>query len=156
VPRTRLPNADEVTTLNRKKPGWTEPGTIVDRPAIDHALEARKGTAAAHPVLSLAPAPKTAERPVVLSGEIDGHAPDTRSPAEIEADIAATRDRLAGTLDELSERLSPRGVLRQANSSVRGAFLAEDGSVRKDRAVLAAGALAAVLGGLVAARRLRR
>jgi hypothetical protein len=156
VPRTRLPNADEVTTLNRRKPGWTEPGTIVDRPAIDDAQEASKGTAAAHPVLSLAPAPKAAPRPVVLSGEIDGHAPDTRSTAQIEADIAATRDRLAGTLDELSERLSPRGVLRQANSSVRGAFLTEDGSVRKDRAAMAAGALAAVLGGLVAARRLRR
>ncbi len=142
--------------MSRKKPGWTEPGTIVDRPAIDDALEASKGTAAAHPVLSLAPAPKAAPRPVVLSGEIDGHAPDTRSPAEIEADIAATRNRLAGTLDELSERLSPRGVLRQANSSARGAFLTQDGSVRKNRAALAAGALAAVLGGLVAARRLRR
>ena len=145
--------------MSRKKPGWTEPGTIVDRPAMDDAdgaLEARKGTAAAHPVLSLAPAPKETPRPVVLTGEIDGHAPDTRSPAQIEADIAATRDRLAGTLDELSERLSPRGVLRQANSSVRGAFLMEDGSLRKDRAALAAGALAAVLGGLVAARRLRR
>ena len=140
--------------MSRKKPGWTEPGTVVDRTAIDHALEARKGTAAAHPVLSLAPAPA----PAVSrheAAESNGHAPDTRSPAQIEADITATRDRLAGTLDELSERLSPRGVLRQANSSVRGAFLAEDGSVRKDRAAMAVGALAAVLGGLVAARKLR-
>ena len=141
--------------MNRKKPGWTEPGTVVDRPAIDEALEASKGTAAEHPVLSLAPAPKPGPAPRVVSGEIAGHAPDARSPAEIEADLAATRDRLAGTLDELSERLSPRGVLRRADSAARGAFLTEEGSVRKDRAALAAGALAVLLGGLLAARKLR-
>ena len=142
--------------MSRKKPGWTEPGTVVDRTAIDSALEARKGTAAAHPVLSLAPAPTPAPNGTRhAAAESNGHAPDHRSPAQIEADITATRDRLAGTLDELSERLSPRGVMRQANSSVRGAFTAEDGSVRKDRVALAAGALAAVLGGLAAARKLR-
>ncbi|HET9168773.1 MAG TPA: DUF3618 domain-containing protein [Actinospica sp.] len=142
--------------MSRKKPGWTEPGTVVDRTANDDALEARKGTAAANPVLSLAPAPPAPAAGRQAAAESNGHAPDHRSPAEIEADITATRDRLAGTLDELSERLSPRGVLRQANAGVRGAFTAEDGSVRKDRAALAAGALAAVLGALVAARKLRR
>ena len=140
--------------MSRRKPDWTEPGAALDRPAIDDALEASKGTAAEHPVLSLAPEP-AARRAAPLEGEVRA-APDHRAPAEIEADIAATRDRLAGTLDELSERLSPRGVLRQANTRARGVFLAEDGSVRKDRAALAAGSLLAVLGGFVAARRIRR
>jgi hypothetical protein len=142
--------------MSRKKPDWTEPGAVVDRPAIDDALESRKGTAAAHPVLSLAPAPRPVVRrdpAAVVSGEV---VTDHRSPAEIEADIAATRDRLAGTLDELSERLSPRGVLRQANSSLREAFLTEDGSVRRDRAAMAVGVLVALLAGWVAARRPRR
>ena len=142
--------------MNRKKPEWTEPGAALDRTEIDDALEAGKGTAAAHPVLSLAPERTPATRRPTAPAEADGQGADHRSPAEIEADIAAARDRLAGTLDELSERLSPRGVLRQANGRARGAFVAEDGSVRKDRAAMAAGALVAVVGGLVAARRFRR
>ncbi|HWG28819.1 DUF3618 domain-containing protein [Actinospica sp.] len=141
--------------MNRKKPEWTEPGAALDRTDIDYALEAGKGTAAEHPVLSLAPERTPATRPSATA-EADGQAADHRSPAEIEADIAAARDRLAGTLDELGERLSPRGVLRQANGQARGAFVAEDGSVRKDRAAIAVGALVAVVGGLVAARRFRR
>ena len=134
-----------------------------DRLAVDEANETRKGTAAAHPVLSLAPTPppRPVSGRVVRTGSgalagANGQAPDHRSPAEIEADIAATRDRLAGTLDELSDRLSPRGVMRQANSAVRGAFVTPEGAVRKDRAAMAAGALVAVVGGLVAVRKLRR
>jgi len=159
------------------EPGWTEPGAVngtvngtqdgaVDRVtrraarkaeaghgAVEPA-EARKGTAAADPVLSLAPKPAAGtRRDSASAGE---HAPDNRSPAEIEADIEQTRDRLAGTLDELSERLSPRAALRKANSSVRGAFVTPDGSVRKDRAAIALGALVSVLGGAVAVRTLRR
>ncbi|MBR7830201.1 DUF3618 domain-containing protein [Actinospica sp. MGRD01-02] len=149
--------------MSRKKPGWTEPGAVDDGLANDEANETRKGTAAAHPVLSLAPAPRPVSGRVVRTGSgtlagTDGQAgaPDNRSPAEIEADIAATRERLAGTLDELSDRLSPRGVMRQANSAVRGVFVTPEGAVRKDRAAMAAGALVAVVGGLVAARMLRR
>ena len=144
--------------MSRKKLGWTEPGTVIDRAA--RADEARKGTAAANPVLSLAPTPQPAVRR--LSGSARGESahelrePDAaRSPAEIEADIERTRDRLADTLDELTERLSPRAVLRRANSAARGVFVAEDGAVRGDRAALAVGALVSVVGGAVALRRLR-
>jgi hypothetical protein len=115
------------------------------------------GTAAAHPVLSLAPEPRQpVRRPSGSAQAGSEHEPDNRSPAEIEADIERTRDRLADTLDELSERLSPRAVLRRANSSLRGVFVAADGTVRKDRAALTAGALVSVVGGAVALRRLRR
>jgi hypothetical protein len=105
-------------------------------------------------VLSLAPERRAAAGGITADPSKD--APDTRSPAEIEADIEQTRDRLAGTLDELTERLSPRAVLRKADSAVRGAFVAEDGAVRKDRAALAVGAVASAVGGLVALRRWRR
>jgi hypothetical protein len=144
--------------MSRHKPGWTEPGAVAEQ-----AEESRKGTAAAHPVLSLAPEPAApARRPSASAGAAAGpggqaeRAPDTRSPAEIEADIEQTRERLAGTLDELSERLSPRAVLRRANSAARGVFAAPDGSLRKDRAALAAGALLSAVGGAVALRRSRR
>ena len=149
--------------MSRKKPGWTEPGAVIDREA-QRAAEARKGTAAANPVLSLAPAP---QQPVARRHGASGGSPvsakdgsgdgkDTRSPAEIEADIERTRQRLADTLDELSERLSPRAVLRRGDSVVRGAFVAEDGSVRKDRAALAVGAVLTAVGGAVALRKLAR
>jgi len=184
--------------MSRKKPGWTEPGPVVDRDAL-RAAEARKGTAAANPVLSLAPAPPQAvewrhagpsgfagsgasQQPAVRRHEApdgsaasgasvraaasaaspapakdgSGDAKDTRSPAEIEADIEQARQRLADTLDELTERLSPRAVLRRGNSVVRGAFVAEDGSVRKDRAALAVGAVLSAIGGAVALRKLAR
>ena len=139
--------------MSRKKPGWTEPGSVIDRADAEAAVESRKGTAAANPVLSLAPDTRSSRNGQAADAE---HAPDNRSPAEIEADIAATRDRLAGTLDELTERLSPRAVLRRANSSLRGTFVAQDGSVRRDRAAIAAGGVLAIVGGLVAARKLKR
>jgi len=161
--------------MSRKKPGWTEPGAVIDR-ETQRAAEARKGTAAANPVLSLAPTPpqpvvrrhggsggptgsgasvrSTASPASAKDGSGDGK--DTRSPAEIEADIERTRQRLADTLDELSERLSPRAVLRRGNSVVRGAFVAEDGSVRGDRAALTAGAVLTAVGGAVALRKLTR
>ena len=140
--------------MSAKKSAWTAPGPI------EQNAEARKGTAAAHPVLSLSPerpAPRRAGH-AAAPGGAEGtaeQAPDTRSPAEIEADIEQTRDRLAGTLDELTDRLSPRTALRKANSTMRGAFVTPEGSVRKDRAAVVLGAFASVVAGMVALRRRR-
>jgi putative intracellular protease/amidase len=142
--------------MSAKKTPWTSPGPIDQgSPA---AAEARKGTAAANPVLSLAGGSASDQRTgaVVVAGKGAEHAQDNRSPAEIEADIEQTRDRLAGTLDELSERLSPRAVLRKADSAVRGAFTTEGGGIRKDRAAIVLGAFVSFAGGLVVLRRRRR
>ena len=141
--------------MSAKKTAWTAPGSI--DPATDNAAEARKGTAAANPVLSLAPEPAPGTRRGAGSdGSAAGQAgADHRSPAQIEAEIEQTRDRLAGTLDELTERLSPRAALRRADSAVRGTFASPDGAVRKDRAAMAAGALLTVVGGCVALRVVR-
>ena len=141
--------------MSANTPAWTTPGPI-DQAAYEEA-EARKGTAAANPVLSLAPEPAPGtRRGAGADGSAAGQAgADHRSPAQIEAEIEQTRDRLAGTLDELTERLSPRAAMRRGNASVRSAFRGPDGSVRKDRAAMAAGALAALAGGAVALRKLR-
>jgi hypothetical protein len=136
---------------------WTAPGPLDQ--SSPEAADARKGTAAANPVLSLSPDRRPAPRRAsgATSGEHDAeHAPDTRSAAEIEADIEQTRDRLAGTLDELTERLSPRTALRKANTAARGAFVTPEGSVRKDRAAVVLGTLAAVVAGAVALRKRHR
>lgn len=142
--------------MSTKKRGWTEPGPIDYE--THTATETRKGTAASNPVLSLAPRPATpTARGSAAGSRAHGseRTADHRSPAQIEAEIEQTRDRLAGTLDELTERLSPRAALRRADSAVRGTFASPDGAVRKDRAAMAAGALLTVVGGCVALRVVR-
>lgn len=78
----------------------------------------------------------------------------------IEADIAARRERLANTLDELTGRLTPQAIVAQQKQSAKAAFATatrnEDGSLRMERiAAVAAGAIAFVALGIVR-RRLRR
>src|SRR6185503_9171818 len=108
--------------MSAKKHAWTEPGAI-DQDA--DSAETRKGTAAANPVLSLAPRSQTSIGRASSNGKAprgSDQAADHRSPAQIEADIEHTRDRLAVTLDELTERLTPRALMRQAHARARGAF----------------------------------
>ncbi|WP_418909897.1 DUF3618 domain-containing protein [Kitasatospora phosalacinea] len=95
--------------------------------------------------------------PVAASGK-DTSAP--RTTAQIEADIAGTRDRLAATLDELAMRVHPATVAAQAKAKVRASveqkagkayvaasgtveqvrskFVDEEGRLRTDRVVPAA------------------
>ncbi|GAA5168924.1 DUF3618 domain-containing protein [Ornithinimicrobium tianjinense] len=70
-----------------------------------------------------------------------------RSPKEIEADLAATRNRLARTVDELAYKVSPQtlkaNALASLKSSANDATFDQDGNLRYDR-------LAKVLGGAAA------
>jgi hypothetical protein len=82
-----------------------------------------------------------------------------QSPAEIEAEIEATRLRLAGTVDELATRVQPKEIARRSAQDAKAkAFAAthtEDGKLRTER-VAAVGAAAALLGALAVVRALRR
>ncbi len=68
-----------------------------------------------------------------------------RSVTEIEADLAATRSRMARTVDELAHRVSPDTLKANAVASLKtranDAAFDADGNVRLDR-------LAVVLGGV--------
>lgn len=139
--------------MSANKPAWTSPGPVEQS---HEAAEARKGTAAADPVLSLAPDHRGHRGSAADASPNGQQAPDKRTPAEIEADIELTRNRLAGTLDELTERLSPRAALRKANKTARGAFVTPDGDVRKGRAAMVAGAVTGVLGAVLALRLRKR
>jgi Protein of unknown function (DUF3618) len=82
-----------------------------------------------------------------------------QTPAEIEAEIEATRLRLAGTVDELSTRMQPKEIARRsaqdAKAKAWSATHTEDGKLRTER-VAAAGVAAALLGALATLRLIRR
>jgi hypothetical protein len=70
--------------------------------------------------------------------------PRARTPAEIEADIERTRERLAGTVDAIADRVKPVNVARRAADSAKAQVVDADGNLRVQRvavlAVVVAGA----------------
>jgi hypothetical protein len=82
-----------------------------------------------------------------------------QTPAQIEAEIEATRLRLAGTVDELTTRMQPKEIARRSAEDVKdkaySATHTEDGKLRAER-VAAIGAAAALLAALAAHRAVRR
>ncbi|MEU6402139.1 DUF3618 domain-containing protein [Streptomyces sp. NPDC046985] len=103
---------------------------------------------------------------------------DTRTPAEIEADIRRRRDVLAETLDELGVRVHPKTLVGDAKakavaqvdhtlgrayvqvnrvvSDVRGQFVDEEGAPRPERIVPVALVVVGVVGLLALSARRRR
>jgi MYXO-CTERM domain-containing protein len=83
----------------------------------------------------------------------------SQTPAQIEAEIEATRTRLAGTVDELATRVQPKEIARRsaedAKARLQAATHTDDGSLRTER-VAAVGAAAALLAALAAFRAVRR
>lgn len=80
--------------------------------------------------------------------------PDVPSdPAAIEADIEATRARLAGTVDELAVRMHPKEIARRsaddAKTKLREATTTPDGKLRVERLAAVGAAVAALLGVIV-------
>ena len=78
---------------------------------------------------------------------------DVRTPAQIEADIEATRLRLAGTVDAIADRVSPRNVANRTVERLKAQVVDESGSLRMDRVAIAAGVGVAVVGLLLWRRR---
>jgi len=77
-------------------------------------------------------------------------APPPRSPDQIKADIASTQRRLATTVDDLNDRLSPESLVREAGQTAKGVFVRPDGSVKGRPIAIVAGTLA----GLVVLRKI--
>ncbi|MEV1066952.1 DUF3618 domain-containing protein [Streptomyces sp. NPDC050263] len=103
---------------------------------------------------------------------------DTRTPAQIEADIRARRDVLAETLDEIGVRVHPKTIVGDAKakvvanvdhtlgkayvqvnravSQVRAQFVDEEGAPRLERVVPVALVAVGVVGLLVLGARRRK
>jgi type VI protein secretion system component VasF len=84
--------------------------------------------------------------------------PQHKSVQQLEAEIAAARDRLAGTVDELHARTAPKEIARRQAESAKARFTeatrTPTGELRTERiAALAAAAVALI--GIGAIRRRR-
>jgi hypothetical protein len=81
-----------------------------------------------------------------------------KSVDQIEAEIAAARDRLAGTVDELHTRTAPKEIVRRQAESAKAKFIeatrTENGDLRTERIAALAAAAVALLG--IGALRRRR
>lgn len=72
--------------------------------------------------------------------------PADRTPAQIEAEIEATRARLAGTVDAIAERVKPANVARRGMDSAKAQVVDGQGNLRADRVAALAVAVAATVG----------
>ncbi|MFF8843179.1 DUF3618 domain-containing protein [Streptomyces sp. NPDC015127] len=103
---------------------------------------------------------------------------DTRTPAQIEADIVRRREQLAEMLDEIGVRVHPKTVIGDAKakvassvdrtagrafvavnravSDVKAQFVAEDGTPRLERVVPVAVVAVGLVGLLAVSARRRR
>lgn len=86
--------------------------------------------------------------------------PSPPTVAELEAEIAVTRARLATTVDELVTRAQPKEIARRQGENARLAFIdatrTQDGNLRVERIAGVVGALLAVIVAIGLLRRRRR
>jgi hypothetical protein len=69
-----------------------------------------------------------------------------KSPAELEADIESTRERLAGTIDAIADRVAPANVAKRSLDRLRAQFVEPDGALRTQRVLIVAAGVALVVG----------
>ena len=77
-----------------------------------------------------------------------------RTAEQIEADIAATRARLASTVDELVDRAKPKNLALRQVEQAKSQVFDEQGQLRTQKIVAVAGAVVGVVGVLLVIRRL--
>jgi hypothetical protein len=77
-----------------------------------------------------------------------------RTAEQIEADIAATRVRLASTVDDLVDRANPKNVALRQVEQAKSQVFDEQGQLRTQKIVAVAGAVVGVVGVLLVIRRL--
>jgi hypothetical protein len=113
---------------------------------------------------------RTTDQEDTVSDAPTSSTPPSDDPAAIEADIEATRARLADTVDELAVRIHPKTLVQrtkddarlqvqqateQARVQLHDAVYAPDGTPRTERLAAVGAALVALIG-LVVWRRVRR
>jgi hypothetical protein len=81
----------------------------------------------------------------------------SQQPSDIEREIEEARERLAGTIDQLLYRSSPKTIVRREIAQVKAHYVdAETGEPRTDNIVKTAGAVVGVIALLVVVRKIVR
>ena len=84
---------------------------------------------------------------------------DSDSIVALEADITARRERLAQTIDELSQKVTPKAIAKQQGQNAKARFAAAtttpEGDLRTERIAAVALAVVAVVGLVLFSRRRR-
>jgi hypothetical protein len=81
---------------------------------------------------------------------------EQRPPASIEEDMEATRQRLAGTIDQLVHRASPKTIAKREVAGVRAHFVDAHGNPRTDNILKVAGAVVGFVVFVVVIRKVTR
>ncbi len=78
----------------------------------------------------------------------------TNDLAALEADIEATRQRLAGNIDQLAHRVSPKTIARREAYVIKAYFVdVESGAPRTDNILKVVGGVVGFVGALVVIRK---
>lgn len=77
-----------------------------------------------------------------------------RTPEEITAEIAQTRNQLANTVDQLVYRVHPKTLAKQQADSIKGTFIDENGKPRMDTIGKVAGGVVGFVALVVVIRKL--
>jgi hypothetical protein len=77
-----------------------------------------------------------------------------RTPDEISAEIAETRNRLAGTIDQLVYRVKPKTIAQRQLETTKASFTNADGSLRTDKILKVVGVAVGVIVAIVAIRKI--
>jgi hypothetical protein len=81
----------------------------------------------------------------------------TQETASLEAEMEATRERLAGTIDQLVHRASPKTIARREITSIKGYFVdLETGQPRTTNILKVAGGVVGVAALFATVRALTR
>lgn len=75
-------------------------------------------------------------------------------PGSIEAEMEATRERLASTVDQLFYRASPKTIAKREIASVKGFFIDAQGAPRRDNIAKVAGGVFGAVAFVVIVRKL--
>jgi Protein of unknown function (DUF3618) len=81
---------------------------------------------------------------------------EQRPPESIEDDMEATRQRLAGTIDQLVHRASPKTIAKREVEGLRAHFVDARGNPRTDNILKVAGAVVGFVVFVVVIRKVTR
>ncbi len=78
----------------------------------------------------------------------------TRTPDQITADIATTRNRLAGTIDQLVYRTKPKTIAERQLATTKASFYDAQGQLKTDKVAKVAAIVVGVIAVVVAIRKI--